>query len=57
MSAVIKAALLNIGKKVLLATLSEAVLKKVIISLLEEGAKRTDWETDDKIVEEIKKAL
>lgn len=53
----IKAALLSIGKKMVIAAISEAVLKKVIISLLEEGAKKTDWEMDDEIVAEIKKAL
>lgn len=57
MVGVIKTALLSVGKKVLLAMLTERVLKKVIISLLEEGAKRTDWKLDDEIVEEIKKAL
>lgn len=57
MFAVVKAALLSIGKKVLIAMVSEAVLKKVILSLLKEGAKRTDWVMDDEIVKEIEKAL
>lgn len=57
MLTVIKAALLGIGKKVIIAAVSEAVLKKVILSLLKEGAKRTDWEMDDEIVAEIEKAL
>lgn len=57
MFAAIKLALMSVGKKIVIAAISEAVLKKVIISLLEEGAKRTDWEIDDEIVAEIKKAL
>ena len=53
----IKAALLTVGKKVVLAAITEAVLKKVIISLLKEGAKKTEWELDDEIVREVEKAL
>ena len=57
MLAIIQKALLGIGKKIIIAAISEAVLKKAIIALLEEGAKRTDWQLDDEIVAEIKKAL
>lgn len=57
MGTAIKVALAAIAKKVVIAMVSERVLKKVIISLLEEGAKRTDWKLDDEIVKEIKKAL
>lgn len=57
MLAVLKAALLNVGKKVIIAAVSERVLKRIIISLLEEGAKRTEWTVDDEIVADIKKAL
>lgn len=57
MITVIKSALISIIKKVVIAAVSEEVLKKIIISLLEEGAKKTDWKIDDQIVEEIKKAL
>jgi Mor family transcriptional regulator len=53
----IKVALLVLLKRMVVACVSEQVLRKVVISLLEEGAKRTDWELDDQIVEEIKKAL
>lgn len=57
MISVVKAALLGIGKKLILAAVTEAVLKKVVIELLKEGAKRTEWKLDDEIVEEIEKAL
>lgn len=57
MLAAVKTALLTVGKKVLLAVITEAVLKKVIISLLKEGAKKTSWELDDEIVREVEKAL
>lgn len=57
MISVVKAALLGIGKKLILAAITEAVLKKVVIELLKEGAKRTEWELDDEIVREIEKAL
>jgi hypothetical protein len=57
MISVVKAALLGIGKKLILAAVTEAVLKKVVIELLKEGAKRTEWELDDEIVAEIEKAL
>lgn len=57
MVSVIKTALLGIGKKVVIAAMSEAVLKKVVIELLKEGAKRTEWQLDDEIVAEIEKAL
>jgi hypothetical protein len=57
MVSVLKAALLGIGKKLILAAATEAVLKKVIIELLKEGAKRTDTTLDDEIVAEIEKAL
>ena len=57
MLTVIKATLFSVGKQVVLAAISEAVLKRAIIALLKEGAKRTDWKTDDKIVEDIEKAL
>lgn len=57
MFTIVKAAVLSIAKKMLIAAVSEAVLKKVILSLLKEGAKRTDWEMDDEIVKEIEKAL
>jgi len=52
-----KVLLFNALKKIAIAAISERVLKKVIISLLKEGAKRTDWEIDDEIVAEIEKAL
>lgn len=54
---VIKTALLSMGKKVILSMLTERVLKKVIIALLREGAKKTKWDLDDEIVDEIEKAL
>jgi hypothetical protein len=54
---VIKLAALAAVKKIALAALSEALIKKVIIELLEEGAKRTDWELDDRIVAEIKNQM
>ena len=57
MFTIIKSALMGIAKKVIIAAVSEAVLKKAVIALLEEGAKRTDWDLDDEIVAEIKKAL
>lgn len=57
MISVVKAALLGIGKKLILAAMTEAVLKKVVIELLKEGARRTEWELDDEIVREIEKAL
>lgn len=57
MISVVKAALLGIGKKLILAAVTEAVLKKVVIELLKEGARRTEWELDDEIVREIEKAL
>jgi hypothetical protein len=53
----VKAAILGIGKKLILAAVTEAVLKKVIIELLKEGAKRTGTKIDDEIVAEIEKAL
>jgi hypothetical protein len=57
MISVVKAALLGVGKKLILAVVTEAVLKKVVIELLKEGAKRTEWKLDDEIVAEIEKAL
>jgi hypothetical protein len=54
---VIKLAALAAVKKIALAALSEALIKKVIIELLEEGAKRTDWTLDDRIVDEIKNQM
>lgn len=57
MLSAIKLALINIGKKVILAAATEAVLKKVVIELLKEGAKRTENKIDDEIVREIEKAL
>jgi len=54
---VIKLAALAAVKKIALAALSEALIKKVIIELLEEGAKRTDWQLDDRIVAEIKNQM
>ena len=57
MVSIIQAALIGIGKKLILAAVSEVVLKKVVIELLKEGAKRTEWAMDDEIVREIEKAL
>jgi hypothetical protein len=54
---VIKLAALAAVKKIALAALSEALIKKVIIELLDEGAKRTDWTLDDRIVAEIKNQM
>lgn len=54
MVTVLKAALLAVAKKLILASFNEEVLTKIVISLLEEGARRTDWELDDKIIAEIK---
>jgi hypothetical protein len=54
---VIKLAALAAVKKIALAALSEALIKKVIIELLEEGARRTDWALDDRIVAEIKNQM
>lgn len=53
----LKTALFSVGKTVLLAVVSEAVMKKVVILGLEELSKKTDNKVDDQIVEEIKKAL
>lgn len=57
MLAAVKIALMSMGKKVVLALVTEAVLKKVVISLLREGAKKTEWKLDDELVDEIEKAL
>jgi hypothetical protein len=54
MATLIKAALIASAKKILLAFLSEKVLTKLILDILEEGAKRTDWTIDDRIVAEIR---
>lgn len=57
MLSLVKKALLTVGKKLILAALSEAVLKKLAIGLLNEIAKRTKTKLDDELLEEIKKAL
>lgn len=47
----------EVGKAILLAILSEAFLKELIVYVLEWLSKKTDNEVDDKIVEMVKKAL
>ena len=57
MKSIIALAVKSALKKIILAALSEVVIKKIVLGLLEEGARRTDWEMDDEIVADIKKAL
>lgn len=54
---VLKLALLAVAKRLVVAAFNEDTLTKIVVSLLEEGAKRTDWELDDKIIAEIKDEL
>lgn len=57
MLSVIKLSLISIAKKLVMAMISEKVLKLIIIEGSEKLAKKTDNDMDDKIVAEIKKAL
>lgn len=57
MGNVLKMALLAVAKRLIVAAFNEDTLTKIVVSLLEEGAKRTDWELDDKIIAEIKDEL
>lgn len=54
---VLKLALLAVAKRLIVAAFNEDTLTKIVVSLLEEGAKRTDWELDDRIIAEIKDEL
>lgn len=54
MTTVLKMAMLAVAKKIIFAAFNEDALTRIVISLLEEGAKRTDWELDDRIIAEIK---
>lgn len=47
----------TVGKAILKSVLSEAVMKKLVILLLEWLSKKSTNDLDDKIVAEIKKAL
>jgi hypothetical protein len=52
-----KVALINVAKKVLLAALTEKALEGVVVAGLEKLAKSTKNTIDDRLVEDIKKAL
>ena len=52
-----KIAFINVAKKVLLAALTEKALEGVVIAGLEKLAKSTENTIDDRLVEDIKKAL
>jgi hypothetical protein len=54
---VLKLAFLAVAKRLIVAAFNEDTLTKIVVSLLEEGAKRTDWELDDRIIAEIKDEL
>ena len=47
----------DILKAILLSLITESLIKKIVIMGLEKLAKSTKNEVDDKIVEEVKKAL
>jgi hypothetical protein len=49
--------LANIGKKIVLSLLTEKVMKKLVVLLLENLAKKTDNKVDDEIVKVVKEAL
>ena len=54
---VLKLAFLAVAKRLIVAAFNEDTLTKIVVSLLEEGAKRTDWELHDRIIAEIKDEL
>lgn len=47
----------TVGKSVLKALLTESVMKKLVVILLEWLAAKSSNDLDDKIVSEVKKAL
>lgn len=52
-----KSAFSSVVKAILTSVVSESVIKKIVILLLEYLSKKTDNTLDDAIVAEVKKAL
>lgn len=49
--------LAKIGKSIVLSLLTEKVIKRLVVMLLEHLAKKTDNKVDDEIVKIVKEAL
>jgi hypothetical protein len=48
------ALLSKIGYDMVVSLLTEAFVRKVMVRILEAGAKKSKWETDDKMVADLK---